>query len=105
MKVCAEQLEPLVKVLMPRTGIWLPLPTSPFKDLHDKHARNGPGNPRDIRKMISDCLAGCRQGGPYPVRWIHEGANAKDLLAQPDIDGGLVGGASPSNFTPSLRVL
>ncbi len=30
----------------------------------------------------------------HPVRRLHEPGNAAELLAQPDVDGGLIGGAS-----------
>merc|ERR1712244_111979 len=50
---------------------------------------------KDIRKWVSDNVS---EAVAKAVRIQYggsmKGANAKDLLAQPDIDGGLIGGAS-----------
>jgi triosephosphate isomerase len=98
MKVCAEQLAPLTKVLAiedydnisiayePVWAIGTGLTATP-QMAQDTHA--------DIRKWISENISPevaskirIQYGGSM------KGANAKDLLAMPDIDGGLIGGAS-----------
>ena len=46
------------------------------------------------------CARSCSRGHAHarpdadPLRRQHEADNAAELLAQPDIDGGLIGGAS-----------
>jgi triosephosphate isomerase len=98
MCVCNDQLDPLVKVLdvkdwdsvaiayEPVWAIGTGLTATP-EMAQETHAR--------IRKCMSDKVS------PAVARAIRiqyggsmKGANAKDLLAQPDIDGGLIGGAS-----------
>lgn len=98
MKVCAEQLEPLAKALAaedwdkiaiayePVWAIGTGLTATP-EMAQETH--------KDIRKWIEDNVSAdvakairIQYGGSM------KGANAKELLAQPDIDGGLIGGAS-----------
>lgn len=98
MWVCASMLEPLVKALdakdwekiaiayEPVWAIGTGLTATP-EMAQETHA--------SIRKWIADNVSSSvaravriQYGGSM------KGANAKDLLAQPDIDGGLIGGAS-----------
>lgn len=98
MKVCAEQLEPLKKLLTkqdwdsvaiayePVWAIGTGLTATPAM-AQETH--------KEIRKWVSDNIS------PNVAKAVRiqyggsmKGANAKDLLAQPDIDGGLIGGAS-----------
>lgn len=98
MEVCAKQLEPLAKALdakdwdsvdiayEPVWAIGTGLTATP-EMAQDTHA--------DIRKWIKDNVSDevatkirIQYGGSM------KGANAVDLLKQPDIDGGLIGGAS-----------
>lgn len=98
MDVCASQLEPLAKVLTaadwdniaiayePVWAIGTGLTATP-EMAQETHA--------SIRKWIADNVSAdiakkvrIQYGGSM------KGANAKELLAQPDIDGGLIGGAS-----------
>lgn len=98
MKVCASQLEPAAKLLdeadwanvaiayEPVWAIGTGLTATP-EMAQETH--------KDIRKWMSDNVS------PAVAKAIRiqyggsmKGANAKDLLAQPDIDGGLIGGAS-----------
>ena len=98
MKVCAAQLEPLVKVLKAEDWANIAIAYEPVWAIgtgmcatpemaQETHA--------DIRKWISDNVSEevasavrIQYGGSM------KGANAQELLAQPDIDGGLIGGAS-----------
>ena len=98
MVVCAKQLEPLAQILdeaewgsvaiayEPVWAIGTGLTATP-EMAQETHA--------DIRKWISEHVS------PTVAKAIRiqyggsmKGANAKELLAQPDIDGGLIGGAS-----------
>jgi len=98
MQVCAKQLEPLAKVLdakdwdqvaiayEPVWAIGTGLTATP-EMAQETHA--------DIRNWIKEHVSPdvasairIQYGGSM------KGANAKDLLQQPDIDGGLIGGAS-----------
>jgi triosephosphate isomerase (TIM) len=103
MTVCAEQLEPLVKILAdspnlettwnniaiayePVWAIGTGLTATP-EMAQETHA--------EIRSWLADHVSPevaskmiIQYGGSM------KGANAQDLLAQPDIDGGLIGGAS-----------
>lgn len=98
MEVCASQLEPLAKALEPKDWESIAIAYEPVWAIgtgltatpemaQETHA--------DIRKWVSDNVSPeiakavrIQYGGSM------KGANAKDLLAQPDIDGGLIGGAS-----------
>ena len=98
MEVCAKQLEPLAKALdaqdwssvdiayEPVWAIGTGLTATP-EMAQETHA--------DIRKWIKENVSEevanairIQYGGSM------KGANAVDLLKQPDIDGGLIGGAS-----------
>lgn len=98
MKVCASQLAPAAKLLSeedwanvaiayePVWAIGTGLTATP-EMAQETHA--------DIRKWMTENVS------PEVAKAIRiqyggsmKGANAKDLLAQPDIDGGLIGGAS-----------
>jgi triosephosphate isomerase len=98
MRVCAAQLEPLKNVLKPEDWGKVAIAYEPVWAIgtgltatpemaQETHAQ--------IRKWISDNISAdvakaiCIQYGGSM-----KGANAKELLAQPDIDGGLIGGAS-----------
>jgi triosephosphate isomerase (TIM) len=100
MKVCAKQMAPLADILDAASGAWGSVAiayepvwaigtglTATPEMAQETHA--------DIRKWISDNVS------PAVAKAIRiqyggsmKGANAKELLAQPDIDGGLIGGAS-----------
>jgi len=98
MDVCAKQLEPAAKLLEeadwenvaiayePVWAIGTGLTATP-EMAQETHA--------SIRQWVSDNVS------PKVAKEVRiqyggsmKGANAKDLLAQPDIDGGLIGGAS-----------
>lgn len=98
MKVCASQMEPVAKILSeadwaniaiayePVWAIGTGLTATP-EMAQETHA--------GIRQWVSDNVSPAvaaavriQYGGSM------KGANAKELLAQPDIDGGLIGGAS-----------
>ena len=55
------------------------------------------GDPGDARGRST---ATTRRGGPHPVRRQRQGREHRRLMAQPEIDGALVGGASldPEEF-------
>ena len=98
MDVCAKQLEPLVKALKPEDWSKISIAYEPVWAIgtgltatpemaQETHA--------SIRKWIAEKVS------PDVAKAIRiqyggsmKGANAKALLAQPDIDGGLIGGAS-----------
>jgi triosephosphate isomerase len=98
MKVCAEQLEPLVKELDAKDWDMVAIAYEPVWAIGTGLTATpemAQATHADIRKMISDKVS------PAVARAVRiqyggsmKGANAKDLLAQPDIDGGLIGGAS-----------
>jgi len=98
MTVCSRQLEPLAMVLEPNDWDKVAIAYEPVWAIgtgltatpemaQETHA--------DIRKYIADNVytevaekIRIQYGGSM------KGSNAKELLAQPDIDGGLIGGAS-----------
>lgn len=98
MDVCSSQLEPLKGVLAPEDWDKIAIAYEPVWAIgtgltatpemaQETHAQ--------IRQWIADNVSSdvaakirIQYGGSM------KGANAKDLLAQPDIDGGLIGGAS-----------
>ncbi|KAL3943934.1 MAG: hypothetical protein SGBAC_002011 [Bacillariaceae sp.] len=98
MTVCASQLEPLAKILAPADWANVAIAYEPVWAIgtgltatpemaQETHA--------DIRKWMADNVSAdvakairIQYGGSM------KGANAVDLLKQPDIDGGLIGGAS-----------
>lgn len=98
MTVCASQLEPLANILEPADWANVAIAYEPVWAIgtgltatpemaQETHA--------DIRKWMADNVSAdvakairIQYGGSM------KGANAVDLLKQPDIDGGLIGGAS-----------
>jgi len=98
MKVCAKQLEPLAKLLAPQDWANVAIAYEPVWAIgtgltatpemaQETHA--------NIRKWIQDNVSEevasairIQYGGSM------KGSNAEELLKQPDIDGGLIGGAS-----------
>jgi len=96
--VCAKQLEPLAKVLKPEDWANIAIAYEPVWAIGTgltatpEMAQETHKNIRDwIKDNVSPEIADAvriQYGGSM------KGANAKDLLAQPDIDGGLIGGAS-----------
>jgi triosephosphate isomerase len=98
MEVCAKQLEPLAKLLEPKDWANVAIAYEPVWAIgtgltatpamaQETHA--------NIRKWIKDNVSEevamairIQYGGSM------KGANAVELLSQPDIDGGLIGGAS-----------
>jgi triosephosphate isomerase len=57
-----------------------------------------PAQAQEVHRAIRDQLAAADAGAAGSVRIVYGGsvkaANAAELFAQPDIDGGLIGGAS-----------
>lgn len=98
MKVCAAQLEPLKKALSMADWAKISIAYEPVWAIGTGLTATpemAQATHKDIRKWISDNVSPAvakavriQYGGSM------KGANAKDLLAQPDIDGGLIGGAS-----------
>jgi len=98
MEVCAKQLEPLVKELKPEDWANVAIAYEPVWAIGTgltatpEMAQETHADIREwIRKNVSDEIATATRiqyGGSM------KGANAESLLAQPDIDGGLIGGAS-----------
>mmetsp|Transcript_7143 Transcript_7143/g.9679 ORF Transcript_7143/g.9679 Transcript_7143/m.9679 type:complete len:270 (-) Transcript_7143:272-1081(-) len=98
LEVCAKQLEPAAKLLSkedwanvaiayePVWAIGTGLTATP-EMAQETHA--------GIRQWMSDNV-GADVASAIRIQYggSMKGANAKDLLAQPDIDGGLIGGAS-----------
>jgi triosephosphate isomerase len=98
MEVCAKQLEPAAKLLSeadwanvaiayePVWAIGTGLTATP-EMAQETHA--------GIRKWVADNVSPeVAQAVRIQYGGSMKGANAKELLAQPDIDGGLIGGAS-----------
>lgn len=98
MEVCAKQMEPLAKILKPEDWANVAIAYEPVWAIgtgltatpemaQETHA--------DIRKWIKENVS---EEVAMAVRIQYggsmKGANAEDLLKQPDIDGGLIGGAS-----------
>jgi len=98
MDVCAKQLAPLAKILSTEEWAKVAIAYEPVWAIGTgltatpEMAQETHKNIRDwISSNVSADVAGAvriQYGGSM------KGANAKDLLAQPDIDGGLIGGAS-----------
>lgn len=98
MDVCASQLEPLAKILNPAEWENVAIAYEPVWAIGTGLTATpemAQETHKDIRKWIEDNVSSdvaksvrIQYGGSM------KGANAKDLLAQPDIDGGLIGGAS-----------
>lgn len=98
MDVCAKQLAPLAKILSTDEWAKVAIAYEPVWAIGTgltatpEMAQETHKNIRDwVSSNVSADVAGAvriQYGGSM------KGANAKDLLAQPDIDGGLIGGAS-----------
>ena len=98
MEVCAKQLEPLAKILSPEDWSKVAIAYEPVWAIGTgltatpEMAQETHLNIRNwVKDNVSPDIAAAvriQYGGSM------KGANAKDLLAQPDIDGGLIGGAS-----------
>ena len=98
MDVCASQLEPLAKVLAPDDWANVAIAYEPVWAIGTGLTAT-PEMAQDTHKSIRDWISEnvsvdvaeairIQYGGSM------KGANAQELLAQPDIDGGLIGGAS-----------
>mmetsp|Transcript_49132 Transcript_49132/g.119049 ORF Transcript_49132/g.119049 Transcript_49132/m.119049 type:complete len:207 (+) Transcript_49132:235-855(+) len=98
MDVCAKQLEPLAKIL--EAGDWANVAiayepvwaigtglTATPEMAQETHANIRAWMKDNVSVEVADAIR-IQYGGSM------KGANAKDLLSQPDIDGGLIGGAS-----------
>mmetsp|Transcript_3788 Transcript_3788/g.6309 ORF Transcript_3788/g.6309 Transcript_3788/m.6309 type:complete len:301 (+) Transcript_3788:115-1017(+) len=98
MKVCAAQLEPLKNALSTEDWSKIAIAYEPVWAIGTGLTATpemAQETHKQVRKWISDNVSPAvakavriQYGGSM------KGANAKDLLAQPDIDGGLIGGAS-----------
>lgn len=98
MEVCAKQLQPLKEQLTPEDWANVAIAYEPVwaigtgKTATPEMAQETHAEIRDwIKTNVSEEIATATRiqyGGSM------KGANAKDLLAQPDIDGGLIGSAS-----------
>jgi triosephosphate isomerase len=100
MAVCAKQLAPLLSTLDASSSDWNSVAiayepvwaigtglTATPEMAQETHA--------DIRKWLSDNVSpAVAKATRIQYGGSMKGANAKELLAQPDIDGGLIGGAS-----------
>lgn len=98
MEVCAKQLVPLAKILSvedwdkvaiayePVWAIGTGLTATPAM-AQETHAKIRQWIAANVSEAVAQDVR-IQYGGSM------KGANAKDLLAQPDIDGGLIGGAS-----------
>lgn len=98
MKVCTEQLEPLKKALTQKDWDCMAIAYEPVWAIGTGLTATpamAQETHKDIRKWISENVS------PNVAKAVRiqyggsmKGANAKELLGQPDIDGGLIGGAS-----------
>lgn len=98
MEVCAKQLEPLAKILAPSEWANVALAYEPVWAIgtgltatpemaQETHAEIRKWVKDNVSEEVADAVR-IQYGGSM------KGANAKELLEQPDIDGGLIGGAS-----------
>lgn len=98
MDVCAKQLEPLVKILKPEEWSKVAIAYEPVWAIgtgltatpemaQETHLNIRNWMKEHVNEEVANAIR-IQYGGSM------KGANAKDLLAQPDIDGGLIGGAS-----------
>jgi triosephosphate isomerase len=98
MKVCAAQLEPLVKLLEPKDWENVAIAYEPVWAIgtglcatpemaQETHAQIRNWIKENVSKDVANAVR-IQYGGSM------KGANAEALLKQPDIDGGLIGGAS-----------
>lgn len=98
MDVCAKQLEPLAKILSKEDWTKVAIAYEPVWAIGTGLTAT-PEMAQDTHKSIRDWLSKNVSAEVAAATRIQyggsmKGANAKDLLAQPDIDGGLIGGAS-----------
>jgi triosephosphate isomerase (TIM) len=98
MVVCASQLEPLAEVLDEADWAQVAIAYEPVWAIGSGLTAT-PEMAQETHKSIRDWIAtNVSEDVAKAVRIQYggsmKGANAKDLLAQPDIDGGLIGGAS-----------
>jgi triosephosphate isomerase (TIM) len=98
MDVCAKQLEPLAKILDPSDWANVAIAYEPVWAIgtgltatpemaQETHAAIRKWMKDNVSEEVGEAIA-IQYGGSM------KGANAKDLLQQEDIDGGLIGGAS-----------
>lgn len=98
MDVCSKQMEPLAKILSTEDWAKISIAYEPVWAIgtgltatpemaQETHAAVRAWIADNVSKEVSEKVQ-IQYGGSM------KGANAKDLLAQPDIDGGLIGGAS-----------
>jgi triosephosphate isomerase len=98
MKICASQLEPLAKELTPEDWANVVIAYEPVWAIGTGLTAT-PEMAQDTHKAIRDWIAANVSTDIAAATRIQyggsmKGANAESLLAQPDIDGGLIGGAS-----------
>ncbi len=98
MEVCAKQLEPAAKLLSEEDWANVAIAYEPVWAIGTGLTAT-PEMAQETHKSIREWVAeNVSEGVAKAVRIQYggsmKGANAKDLLAQPDIDGGLIGGAS-----------
>ena len=98
MKICASQLEPLAKELAPEDWANVVIAYEPVWAIGTGLTAT-PEMAQDTHKAIRDWIAANVSTDIAAATRIQyggsmKGANAESLLAQPDIDGGLIGGAS-----------
>lgn len=98
MEVCAKQLEPAAKLLSEEDWANVAIAYEPVWAIGTGLTAT-PEMAQETHKSIRDWVAENVSAEVAKAVRIQyggsmKGANAKDLLAQPDIDGGLIGGAS-----------
>ncbi len=98
MDVCAAQLEPLAKILTPDDWASVAIAYEPVWAIGTGLTAT-PEMAQETHKQIRDWIATNVSADIAEATRIQyggsmKGANAEGLLAQPDIDGGLIGGAS-----------
>lgn len=98
MDVCSAQLEPAFKLLAEEDWAKVAIAYEPVWAIGTGLTAT-PAMAQDTHKSIRDLIA--EKVSPAVAAAVRiqyggsmKGANAKELLAQPDIDGGLIGGAS-----------
>lgn len=98
MDVCAKQLAPLAKLLSADDWSKVAVAYEPVWAIGTGLTAT-PEMAQETHKSIRDWIAtnvSAEVAGAVRIQYggSMKGANAKELLAQPDIDGGLIGGAS-----------
>lgn len=98
MEVCAKQLEPAAKLLTMEDWANVAIAYEPVWAIGTGLTAT-PEMAQDTHKAIREWIAenvSAEVASAVRIQYggSMKGANAKDLLAQPDIDGGLIGGAS-----------